>query len=333
MGLVRRRGPPRVPARRCRRPRLLRADAQLVRHLRRGAALDRPRDPAGALRRHRRRPRRLDRPRRSCAPARLRARLGRDRGLPRPRAVRRLPVAQAGLRPGGLALRSPRRARRGTVRRVSPSPSPARSSRSTLQRALATREATDAGVCRPGGSSCPWRPRSCSASSGWRCPLPTDGQTAQFLGVQGNVARPGLDFNAERRAVLDNHVAATLKAQEDVDSRARAGAGPRRVARERVGHRPAAQRRREGAHPRDGRGAEAAAHRRRAARGAGRLSLQRRAALRARQGQHRPLRRSGTPCRSPSTSRTGRSGESSARRSTSSPDDFVPGDRRPASSA
>jgi apolipoprotein N-acyltransferase len=36
--------------------------------------------------------------------------------------------------------------------------------------------------------------------------------------VQGNVARPGLDFNAERRQVLDNHVAATLKAQEDVDA-------------------------------------------------------------------------------------------------------------------
>ncbi|GAA1974910.1 apolipoprotein N-acyltransferase [Terrabacter lapilli] len=51
---------------------------------------------------------------------------------------------------------------------------------------------------------------------GLAVPLPTDGATTQFLGVQGNVARPGLDFNAERRAVLDNHVAATLKAQQDV---------------------------------------------------------------------------------------------------------------------
>jgi apolipoprotein N-acyltransferase len=51
---------------------------------------------------------------------------------------------------------------------------------------------------------------------GLAVPLPTDGPTAQFLGVQGNVPRPGLEFNAERRAVLDNHVAATLKAQEDV---------------------------------------------------------------------------------------------------------------------
>lgn len=47
-------------------------------------------------------------------------------------------------------------------------------------------------------------------------PLPTDGVPAQFVGVQGNVPRPGLDFNAERRAVLDNHVAATLAANEDV---------------------------------------------------------------------------------------------------------------------
>lgn len=52
--------------------------------------------------------------------------------------------------------------------------------------------------------------------AGFAVPLPTDGPTAQFLGVQGNVARPGLEFNAERRAVLDNHVAATLKAQQDV---------------------------------------------------------------------------------------------------------------------
>lgn len=57
--------------------------------------------------------------------------------------------------------------------------------------------------------------------SGLAVPIPTDGTMAQFLGVQGNVARPGLEFNAERRAVLDNHVAATLKANEAVtDGRA-----------------------------------------------------------------------------------------------------------------
>ncbi|GAA2743454.1 apolipoprotein N-acyltransferase [Terrabacter aerolatus] len=54
--------------------------------------------------------------------------------------------------------------------------------------------------------------------AGLAVPLPTDGPSAQFLGVQGNVPHPGLDFNSERRAVLDNHIAATLKAQADVDA-------------------------------------------------------------------------------------------------------------------
>lgn len=40
--------------------------------------------------------------------------------------------------------------------------------------------------------------------------------------VQGNVPRLGLDFNAQRRAVLDNHVRETLQLAEDV----RAGAAP-----------------------------------------------------------------------------------------------------------
>lgn len=48
--------------------------------------------------------------------------------------------------------------------------------------------------------------------SGLLVPLGTDGATAEFVGVQGNVPRPGLDFNAERRRVLDNHVNATLAA-------------------------------------------------------------------------------------------------------------------------
>jgi len=47
-------------------------------------------------------------------------------------------------------------------------------------------------------------------------PRPTDGPTGRFLAVQGNVPRPGLDFNAERRAVLDNHARATLQAAEAV---------------------------------------------------------------------------------------------------------------------
>lgn len=47
-------------------------------------------------------------------------------------------------------------------------------------------------------------------------PRPTDGATVRFMAVQGNVPRPGLDFNAERRAVLDNHVRVTLQAAASV---------------------------------------------------------------------------------------------------------------------
>ncbi|WP_299039602.1 apolipoprotein N-acyltransferase [uncultured Pseudokineococcus sp.] len=42
-------------------------------------------------------------------------------------------------------------------------------------------------------------------------PAAPEAGTAQVAAVQGNVPRPGLDFNAERRAVLDNHVQATLE--------------------------------------------------------------------------------------------------------------------------
>jgi len=84
----------------------------------------------------------------------------------------------------------------------------------TLQRALATRN--DGSRMPSGRVILPVAAALVLGVVGLAVPLPTDGQTAQFLGVQGNVARPGLDFNAERRAVLDNHVAATLKAQEDV---------------------------------------------------------------------------------------------------------------------
>ena len=47
-------------------------------------------------------------------------------------------------------------------------------------------------------------------------PRPVDGPTARFMAVQGNVPRPGLDFNAERRAVLDDHARETLKAAGEV---------------------------------------------------------------------------------------------------------------------
>jgi apolipoprotein N-acyltransferase len=51
---------------------------------------------------------------------------------------------------------------------------------------------------------------------------PAAGRTAQVAAVQGNVPRAGLDFNAERRVVLDNQVRATLALADDV----RAGRTP-----------------------------------------------------------------------------------------------------------
>jgi apolipoprotein N-acyltransferase len=43
-----------------------------------------------------------------------------------------------------------------------------------------------------------------------------DDPTTTVAAVQGNVPRLGLDFNAQRRAVLDNHVKETLRLAEDV---------------------------------------------------------------------------------------------------------------------
>lgn len=47
-------------------------------------------------------------------------------------------------------------------------------------------------------------------------PSPTGGDTIRIAAIQGNVPRLGLDFNAQRRAVLDNHVRETIKLGEDV---------------------------------------------------------------------------------------------------------------------
>lgn len=49
-------------------------------------------------------------------------------------------------------------------------------------------------------------------------PRPTEAEAGTLVvaGVQGDVAEPGLEFNAERRAVLDNHVQGTLRLAEQV---------------------------------------------------------------------------------------------------------------------
>ncbi len=46
---------------------------------------------------------------------------------------------------------------------------------------------------------------------GFAVTLPTSGRHERIALVQGDVPRPGLDFNAERRKVLDNHVAGTFR--------------------------------------------------------------------------------------------------------------------------
>ncbi len=47
-------------------------------------------------------------------------------------------------------------------------------------------------------------------------PRPTEGTPVQVLAIQGNVPRLGLDFNAQRRAVLDNHARLTEQVAEQI---------------------------------------------------------------------------------------------------------------------
>jgi apolipoprotein N-acyltransferase len=54
------------------------------------------------------------------------------------------------------------------------------------------------------------------AACGLLVPLPTDGQQIRVAGVQGDVPEAGLEFNAERRAVLDNHAQQTRALAERV---------------------------------------------------------------------------------------------------------------------
>lgn len=49
-------------------------------------------------------------------------------------------------------------------------------------------------------------------------PRPTDGEPLQVLGIQGNVPEMTLEFNAQRRAVLDNHANTTLRAAALIES-------------------------------------------------------------------------------------------------------------------
>ncbi len=59
---------------------------------------------------------------------------------------------------------------------------------------------------------------TCAAAFGVAAavPTPTAGEPLQVAVVQGNVPRLGLDFNAQRAAVLGNHVEATVQLADDV---------------------------------------------------------------------------------------------------------------------
>ena len=76
---------------------------------------------------------------------------------------------------------------------------PARRKGPTAQRHRATRRTTMTAL--GAAAAC--------AAVGLLVPLPTEGQPTRVAGVQGNVPAAGLDFNAERRAVLDNHARQT----------------------------------------------------------------------------------------------------------------------------
>lgn len=54
------------------------------------------------------------------------------------------------------------------------------------------------------------------AASPMLVPLPVDGPNTQVMAIQGNVPQAGLEFNAQRRAVLDNHARVTQEAAREV---------------------------------------------------------------------------------------------------------------------
>ena len=74
-----------------------------------------------------------------------------------------------------------------------------------------------------------------------------DAPVATVAVIQGNVPEPGLEFNAHRRAVLDNHAKETAALAADIKAGKAAPAADRDLAGERLGHRSVPQ-------PRCGRG-------------------------------------------------------------------------------
>ena len=130
-------------------------------------------------------------------------------GAARPDAVRRVPVGAAGVQPGRLAAAAAGRGRRRAAGDV----------RGGAGRRAAAWRVGVAAVAAPGrcvaaalaGVAVAVVAAARCAGAGRRCPRGAGGgRSVRVAIVQGNVPRLGLDFNAQRRAVLDNHVDATV---------------------------------------------------------------------------------------------------------------------------
>lgn len=52
----------------------------------------------------------------------------------------------------------------------------------------------------------------------WLITLPTEGVPAQLMAIQGNAPQTGLDFNAERRQILDNHGRVSSQAAAEIST-------------------------------------------------------------------------------------------------------------------
>ena len=237
------------------RPGVLPAHPLVVGHLRRQPAVGGPEHPAGAVHRRDGRPHRGDpasaarHPPRApgvCRGARPVGAAG-DRALPH--AVRGLPLGQARLQPGRQPAGPPRRVRRGAgchLRR--------RCSRSSASRRR-----------RPGAPR-PHASRGSGVGGRRRPPAPTGTRPGRRAGGAGSAACGGLPRGAaaDRRPHGRCHVRPGQRPPSRAGLQRRAAPGPRqprpadppgccrpaaatepgRVARERLGHRPAAQPRR-----------------------------------------------------------------------------------------
>ena len=132
--------------------------------------------------------------------------LGRGRAAALAGALGRLPV-------GTARVRHHRHPARAAPWRGSAPPARRSSSRCSAPRSPGWCSAGRPGAGRPPRpprlAAAAWlRPRGAPSRPG--CPTPEPTGTVQVAAVQGNVPGEGMEAFAERRAVLDNHVAATL---------------------------------------------------------------------------------------------------------------------------